>query len=53
MRQRVEGFLDDPEVEVRALALSIVLSDPSGPASERATHLWEAMLDADDKETQL
>ncbi len=53
MRQRVEGFLDDPEVEVRALALSIVLGDPSAPASERATRLWEAMLDADDKETQL
>ncbi len=51
--QRMETMLDDPHVQVRAMALSVVLGETQGSASERATRIWETMLDAVDKETRL
>ncbi len=51
LRQRMEVTLEDPDVEVRAIALSMVLG--SGNGSAAAMQQWEAMLDTDDKATQI
>ena len=53
IHQQMEASLNDPDMQVRATALSVVLGDASGIASESAMRLWETMLDADDKDTQL
>ena len=53
IHQQMEASLNDPDMQVRAMALSVVLSDARGAASESAMRLWETMLDADDKDTQL
>jgi ATP/ADP translocase/HEAT repeat protein len=53
IHQQMEASLNDPDMQVRAMALSVVLGDARGVASESAMRLWETMLDADDKDTQL
>lgn len=53
LAQRMAATLDDSDVQVRAKALSVVLSQPQGMVTERASQLWEAMLDTDDKETRI
>ena len=44
--QQVVAMLDDPEVQVQAAALALVLAAPGGPAYAQAQRQWEAMLDA-------
>jgi HEAT repeat protein len=53
LRQQMEKLLDDPDVRVRAVALAVVLEETDGPVSGSALRLWEAMLDAPDKEAQI
>ncbi len=51
--QRMSATLDDPDMQVRARALAVVLSQPPGAVTERAQQLWQTMLDAEDKETRI
>ncbi len=53
VRQRAVSLLDDPDVEVRAAALRVVLADPQSPDYARAQQYWEAMLDTPDAATQI
>jgi HEAT repeat protein len=53
MAQYMVATLDDPDMQVRARAISVVLSQPQGAATERAKQLWGTMLDADDKDTRI
>ena len=53
VRQRAVSLLDDPDVEVRAAALRVVLADPPSPDYVRAYQYWEAMLDTPDTATQI
>jgi HEAT repeat protein len=43
---RAVAMLDDPDVQVQAAALALVLATPGGPAYTPAQRQWEAMLDA-------
>lgn len=51
--QRVEALLDDADVQVRAAAIAVILEKVARPAAQQAYGIWEAMLDATDKETQI
>ena len=53
LAQRMSATLDDPDMQVRARALAVVLSQPPGATTERAHQLWKTMLDAEDKETRI
>ena len=53
VRQHAVSLLDDPDVEVRAAALRVVLADPQSPDYARAQQSWEAMLDTPDAATQI
>lgn len=49
--QRAVTLLDDADVEVRAMALSVVLGDSNNPEYARAYRLWEEMLDSTETAT--
>ncbi|MGQ4808658.1 hypothetical protein NKDENANG_02046 [Candidatus Entotheonellaceae bacterium PAL068K] len=51
--QRVLSLLDDPDVQVRAMALAVVLANSQGTEYDRAYRIWEGMLESEDKETQV
>ena len=53
VRQRAVRLLDDPDVEVRAAALRVVLADPQHTDYSRAHQHWEAMFDTLDAATQI
>ena len=53
LAERMVTALHDPDVDVRARALSVVLNPPQGAAAERAQRLWEQMLDDEDKATRI
>ncbi len=53
LRQHIVTLLDDPHVQVRTAALAIVLADASAPEYTRALQMWEGMLDAEEKTTQI
>src|SRR4029450_7385315 len=46
--QRAVAMLDDPDVQVQAAALALVLATPGTLAYTPAQHQWEAMLDANE-----
>jgi HEAT repeat protein len=51
--QRAGAMLGDPDVQVQAAALALVLATPGGPAYAAAQRQWEAMLDATDTTTYM
>jgi hypothetical protein len=51
--QRSVAMLDDPDVQVQAATLALVLTTRGEPAYTRAQHQWEAMLDATDTATYI
>ena len=53
LRQHIAGLLDDPHVQVRAAVLAIILANATAPEYGRARQMWEDMLDAEDKTTQI
>jgi len=53
IQQRAASLLDDPDMQVRATALRVILAAPQNPASARASQTWEAMLGATEAATQL
>jgi len=53
VRQRAASLLDDPDVQVCAEALVVVLADPGNPDYARAQQRWEAMFDTPDAATQI
>jgi HEAT repeat protein len=53
LRQRVVALLDDSDIHVRAAALALVLGDANAPEHAQASQTWAAMLDSEDKTTQM
>ena len=53
VQRQLERHLSDPEVEVRAGAIRVLLSGGTSPLSARAESIWQAMLEDDDRETQI
>lgn len=53
VRQRAAHWLDDPDVEVCAAAITTILTTPQHPAIRQARHRWEIMLDTPDAATQI
>src|SRR5205823_13232534 len=51
--QRAVAMLNDPDVQVQAAALALVLAPPGGPAYALAQRQWEAMLDATETTTHI
>ncbi len=53
VRQRAASLLDDPDVQVCAEALIVVLAEPGSPDYARAQQRWEAMFDKPAAATQI
>jgi len=53
VRQRAASLLDDPDIQVCAEALIVVLAEPGSPDYARAQQRWEAMFDTPAAATQI